>query len=350
MRIGGPNRNSNWVTIKLRPGAVAQGSRERNTPQRGEPEQRKAQPERANPGAAGTGALKKDPFVIPGGGAKTGTLTIVDMTNTPLWMRLTHMRCFAPQIEEDTDTEIDVHHVYAIVVTVRPNRNNLGQSAISASASKIFRITRCGHADNNPRIVFPNTPAWGPSNGAPVPIRVPFTGGEQNPDAIVFVALLERDSDGMPIPLLLELIRGKIRNELTTPLVFTIGGRIRSALKPDPTSPKGDDLIGLVAVKVSEDELRRAQQGEVVRLNLEIKATGGAGAASFGTQPSALNSGSWTVELQLGREGVEMQGLQLALCNDGTQWYGWALIGVCAGRGGVKARFHENWELLGSPN
>ena len=111
-------------------------------------------------------------------------------------------------------------------------------------------------------------------------------------------------------------------------------------------STKGDDLIGITAVKISEDQLQRARQGEVVRLDVGVSGTGEGG---LGTKANALNSGVWSVELQIGKEGVQMQGLELARCNDGTKRYGSSLLGVCVGRGGIQSKNLHNWHLIKGP-
>jgi hypothetical protein len=294
-----------------------------------------------NSPAPGTGNLKKDPFVIPGGGAKTGTLTLVDLEQVPLWIRMTQMQCLLRQTEDDDDTD----EVYAVVATVRPKSSNLGQSAVSASATKVYTVKRCEKPDAYPRVMFPNIPAWGPEGGAPLSIKV-AEGHDNDRDAVIVVAFMERDSDGPPIPLLLELLRGKIRAELSYPVSSSVASSMRKVLDPGFAVTKGDDLISLDVLDISQDELRRAQMGEVVRLEyIAGRKTTGIGAG----KTNELNSGAWIVEFQVGKEGVAIQGIELATCKDGTKWYGWSLIGVCGDRGGIADTHLHNWALLRPP-
>jgi hypothetical protein len=258
---------------------------------------------------------------------KVAELVVADLTEVPLWIRLTQMRCKDPHPEDDDDTD----EVYAVVATVRAKAGDLQNSAISVWRTPVKTVTLCGHANQFPRVIlpFPSIPAWGPNDGALSPLRKPTEPREES-DVAIIVGLFERDG-GVHPDIKLNLLLAKIRKELRYPLNFSMAMTMHSVY--DSQVQGADDWVGHgpETLKITQEDLHLARMGALVRKEVDIGTSGG-------------GKGHYSVEFQIGKEGVDRQGPLIATCKDGTKWYAFTKLNPCVGHAGV---MKSSWESGG---
>ena len=207
----------------------------------------------------------------------------------------------------------------------------------------------------------PSLSFWG-VNGRQAPLT--------DPDSVIFVVGLMENDDGDPNALrgvVKGVVGGSVFGSLTATRADKVAALMRdidSAMGTPTGAPNFDDKVGLVELRFTADELRRAEAGELVRTTININGDGGRyeltfearnpGWRGFRLADGASPAGGITAVSRVpGSMEVWYVGgngsVQDRYWYDGGQWQGFELApaGSAATTGGIKAvsRIPNSMEL-----